>query len=165
MANGTITVGALTVDPDFRAFTFSLMDVSGDSWAETLYVALTATRTAIQAWMELYQLVTQATIFKVEESFGWGGDADPDNAEAGIRSGVENGINLLFKNPDTRQTRPLRIVAPEPAILQGNQDIPLLSATNLTNLIVATLALQPTYPFVSAQYTSRRERKNNPKVK
>lgn len=148
-----------------RSFTVHLMDASGDTWTEKLIVALSATYAAIQAWVVLYQAVTQASVYDVTEEFSWAGDADPDNAQFLARSGVENGINLSLRDPDTTDTRPLRVVAPIAAIMQGNQDIPLLSATALANLIVATLALQPGYNLRSAQYTSHRERKNNPRVK
>jgi hypothetical protein len=40
-----------------------------------------------------------------------------------------------------------------------------MSADELSDLIVATLALQTGFGLASAQYTTRKERKNNPKVK
>jgi hypothetical protein len=161
---GTPTFGALTNPADFRKINVQMMDNSGDTWIETLYVAISATYTAINAWVVLYQLVTQATVFSVDEVNTWAGDADPDFTDTDMRSGVENGINLNIKNAGTRELRPLRVVAPIPAALQGSQDIPLLSSTALSNLIVATLALQTGFNLQSAQYTTRRERKNNPKV-
>ena len=164
MPNGVGTWGSITTDADYKVFTMHFLDASGDTWTEQLFTALSATAAAVQAWIVLYQLTTQASIYGVEQSLGWFGDKDPDNAEAGYRGGIEQGINLLFKDADTRVTRPLRIPAPVETILQGNQDIPLLSAAALSDLLVATLVLQPDYPFVSAQYTGRRERKNNPRV-
>ncbi len=162
---GTPTFGALTNAADFRKFNVHLMDNSGDTWIETLYTAIAATYTAINAWVVLYQLATQASVFSVEEVNTWAGDADPDFTDAVLRSGVENGINLNIRNADTRALRPLRVVAPIPDILQGTQDIPLMSATALSNLIVATVALQSGFTLQSAQYTTRRERKNNPRVR
>jgi len=162
---GTGTWGTLTVDPDYRVFTGHLMDASGDTWTEQLFVAIGATYAAIQAWWVLYQITTQASVYGVTEERGWVGDADPDNAEFLARSGVENGINLSFKDPDTRDTRPLRVVAPVAATMQGNQDIPLLSSDELSDLIIATAAFQPTYEMRAAQYTTHRERKGNPRVK
>jgi len=162
---GTPTFGALTNAADYRTFTVHLMDNSGDNWTELLYVAIAATYTAINAWVVLYQSVTQATVYKVTEENVWAGDADPDFTDSAMRSGVENGINLSFRNANTRELRPLRVVAPIPEILQGNQDIPLLTATALSNLIVATVALQTGFNFNAGQYTTHRERKNNPRVK
>ena len=162
---GTPTFGAVTNAADYRSFTLHLMDASGDSWTEQLITALAATYTAINAWIVLYQLTTQAQIFKVEETNTWAGDADPDFADNVQRSGGENGINLSFKNANTRELRPLRVIAPIPDIMQGNQDIPLLSADELSDLIIATAALQTGFGLQSGQYTVHRERKGNPKVK
>jgi hypothetical protein len=164
MPNGIGTWGAITADPDYNVYTLHFVDASNDTWTEQLFTALSATAAAVQAWIVLYQLTTQSSIYGIIKGQGWFGDRDPDNAEAGYRGGIEQGINLLFKDPDTRETRPMRIPAPVEDIMQGNQDIPLLSSDALSDLLVATLALQPDYPFVSAQYTGRRERKNNPKV-
>lgn len=162
---GTATYGNVTEPADNRVFTLHLMDASGDTWTERLVVALGATFTAIQAWIALYQAVTQASIFQVDEVFEWVGDADPDNANFLARSGVENGVNLSFREPDLGDTRLLRVVAPVADVMQGTQDIPLLTGGSMDELIVATVALQPGYNLRSAQYTSRRERKNNAKVK
>lgn len=162
---GTGTWVDIEDDPTSRAFTVHFMDASGDTWTERLVVAITTTYAAIQAWVLLYQAITQASIWDVTEELSHAGDADPDNATFLARSGIEQGINLSFKNPATSDTFALRDVAPVTAVLQGNQDIPLLSATAMTNFIVATIALLDGYDFVSAQYTGRRERKNNPKVK
>lgn len=162
----TGTWGDLEDDPDVRAISFSVIDISGDTWPAKLYVALTATYAAIQAWLELYQACTNTSIFDVRDEVSWSGDADPDNATAAFRAGKEEGINLLFKNADTGDTFPVRVVGPVAAIMQGNQDIPLLAgAGSLDELITATIGLQPDYNFVSAQFTGRRERTGNPKVK
>lgn len=162
---GTPTFGDLETDADLRAIAFRVMDASGDTWPQRLYVALTATYAAIQAWLELYQAVTNTSIFDVQDVRAWQGDADPDNAVAAFRSGKDDGINLLFRNPDTNDTFPLRVVGPVAEVMQGNQDIPLLTGGSMDELIVATIGLQPDYNFASAQFTSRRERSGNPKVK
>lgn len=163
MATGTW--GSVAAAADNRVFTLHMMDASGDLWTEQLWTAIAATYAAVQAWVILYQAVTQTTIYGVTEENSWMGDADPDNADAEKRMGGETGINLLFKDPNTRITRPIRVIAPEPDTMQGNQDIPLLTSDGLSDLIVATLGLNAAYPFASAQYTVHRERKGNPKVK
>ena len=162
----TATYGNLTDEPDVRAISFSVIDASGDTWPGKLLVAIDATYAAINAWLVLYQACTNTSIFEVRDEFSWSGDADPDNATAAYRSQKENGINLLFKNADTEDTFPIRVVGPVAAIMQGNQDIPLMvGAGSLDELIVATVGLQPDYNFVSSQYTVHRERSGNPKVK
>ena len=162
---GTDTYGDFTEAADGRVISFSVMDASGDTWSEQLFVAIAATSAAIEAWLQLYQAVTNTSIWEVRDERKWSGDADPDNAIAAYRSGIDDGINLLFKDPDTADTRPLRVVGPVADVMQGNQDIPLLNGGSMDELIVATIALDADYNFASAQFTSRRERKGNPKVK
>ena len=162
---GTDTYGDFTAAADGRVISFSVIDASGDTWAEQLFVAVAATSAAIEAWLQLYQAVTNTSIWEVRDERKWSGDADPDNAIAAYRSGIDDGINLLFKDPDTSDTRPLRVVGPVADVMQGNQDIPLLNGGSMDELIVATIGLQADYNFASAQFTSRRERKGNPKVK
>lgn len=164
MPNGIGTWGAITTDPDYNVYTLHFVDASNDTFTEQLFTALSATAAAVQAWITLYQLATQSSIYGVIKGQGWFGDKDPENAQAGFRGSVADGINMLFKDPDTRVTRPMRIPAPVEDSMQGNQDIPLLSSDPLSDLIIATLALQPDYPLVHAQFTGRRERRNNPKV-
>lgn len=163
---GTPTFGDLETPADGRAIAFSVIDASGDTWPGRLAVALSATYAAIQAWLELYQACTNTSVFNVRDELTWGGDGDPDNAVAAFRSSKEAGINLLFRDADTADTFPMRVVGPVADIMQGNQDIPLASGSgNLDELIVATIALSPGYDFDSMQYTARRERSNNPRVR
>jgi len=49
--------------------------------------------------------------------------------------------------------------------MQGNQDIPLLTAAEFIALIQSYQVLLTGYSLASAQYTERRERKNNPRIK
>ena len=162
---GTPTYGDFEDPADMRVISFSVIDASGDTWADQLFVAIAATSAAIEAWLVLYQAVTNTSIFEVRDERKWSGDADPDNAVAAFRSGKDDGINLLFKDPDTADTRPLRVVGPVADVMQGNQDIPLLTGGSMDELIVATIGLAPDYAFASAQFTSHRERKGNPKVR
>lgn len=161
---GTPTYGDFTAAADQRVISFSVVDASGDTFPEQLYVAIAATSAAIQAWLVLYQAVTNTSIFEVRDERKWSGDRDPDNAVAAFRSGKDQGINLLFKDPDTSDTRDLRVVGPVADVMQGNQDIPLLTGGSMDELIVATVGLQPDYTFQTAQFTNHRERKGNPKV-
>lgn len=164
MPPGTGTWVDVTTAAPQTVFTLHMVDASNDTFTERLVVAVSTTLAAVQAWVALYQLVTQASVYGVTRESQWFGDKDPDNAEAGYRGSVSDGVNLLFKDPDTRDTRPLRAVAPVSDIMQGNQDIPLLSSDPLSDLILATIAIQPLYLFQDAQFTGRRERRNNPRV-
>lgn len=163
MATGTWgNIG--TTDPDAIVHTIYLVDASNDRWTEQLVTAVAATLAAIQAWLVLYQTVTQASIWRVDRSFVWAGAMDSSNADFGARFEVKNGINLSFRDSVTEELNPLRVVAPETTVMQGTTDIPVPNVAPLSDLITATIGLNPDYVFQTAQYTIHRERRGNPKV-
>jgi len=149
----------------YRQITLQVIDASGDKDAVGFLVPVATTVAQINTIAEAYQAATQASVYGVMSTLFWEGDADPDNADTLARNQASQGINLLFKDISSRMTAPVRVVAPVPATLQGNQDIPLLSSDELTNLITAVLAVKTTFDFQRAQYTDRRERKNNPVIR
>lgn len=145
--------------------TLHLIDSSGDTFTDTIVTTTTPTVAQIEAYAANYQTNSQASLWKVSQSLEWVGDADPDNAEVGQRNSVKDGINLLFRDIAALKTQTLRLVAPVPATMQGNQDIPLVSDVDFAALITAELAILSSYNLDSAQYTERRERSNNPRIK
>lgn len=158
------TVGALTVTSN--VVSLGLVDVSNDTFSESLTLpggALTD-MADIEAWAVDYQAASNASLWRVTQQVVWEGDRDPDNAVAAFRSSVESGVNLLFKNIATLDTEDARLVAPVAAVMQGNQDIPLLSDALFVSLIAEYLNLLAGYNLSSAQYTGRRERRNNPRI-
>lgn len=153
-----------TTDPDAIVHTLYMVDASGDRWTEQLITAVSATLAAIQSWLILYQTVTQASIWRVDRSFVWAGAMDPANADFGARFEVKNGINLSFRDAITEVLHPLRVVAPEGGTMQLESDIPTPAVPPLSDLITATIGLNPDFAFQHAQYTIHRERRGNPKV-
>lgn len=162
MATGTW--GSVAVAADAIKYTMSMIDASGDRWTEDLIVALAATAAAVQAWLVLYQTVTQASIWQVERAEIWTGVMDTSNADFGARFEVKNGINLSFRDSVTEELLPLRVVAPETGTMNGTSDIPTPSVPPLSDLIIATPGISPNAVFQTAQYTIHRERRGNPKV-
>lgn len=145
--------------------TLHLVDASGDNYTDNI-VSLTApTPAQIEAWAAAYQSATQASLWKVSSMSIWEGDQDPDNADVGQRNSVKDGVNMLWKNLATLNSQNPRLIAPIAAVMQGNQDIPLLTATEFTALITALQAILSGYNLQSAQFTERRERSNNPRIK
>lgn len=161
----TRTAPSFTAAASRRNITLRLIDASGDLYSETLPVAVAATAANVETWAAAYAAASNASLYGIVDSIERLGDADPDNATVGQRNSVKDGVNSLYKVASTGEALTTRLVAPIPAVMQGNQDIPLLSATEMSALIVAYLALLSGFGFNSAQYTERRERKNNPKVK
>lgn len=162
---GTRTAPLFTAAATRRLITLRLIDASGDLYAETISVAVGATAAAIEEWAAAYAAATNSSLYSILDTTERNGDADPDNAVVAQRNSVKDGLNNLFRIPSTGAAFSMRLVAPIPDVLQGNQDIPLLSATEYSALILKTLALASGYSFNSAQYTERRERKNNARVK
>lgn len=161
---GTRTAPALTTAASSISMTLHVIDASGDLYAENLVVDSAATAIQKEAIVAAYQAATNSSVWKVTESSIWQADADPDNAVAEYRASVKDGVNLLFKDASFNGEG-FRLVAPIAATMQGNQDIPLLSATEFSNLIVAVLAVRSGYSLESAQYTERKERSNNPRIR
>lgn len=161
---GTRTAPLFTAAANARRITLYLVDASGDTYSEAKYVPVAATAANIEAWAAAYQAATQASLYWIDDVNVRSGDSDPDNAETDQRNSIKDGINLSYKNATTLDAKSSRLVAPIPAALQGNQDIPLL-AGELAALATAELVLMTGYNLQSVQYTERRERKNNAKVK
>lgn len=157
-------VGAGTINETIT--TLHLIDVSGDQYTDAIKTVAAPALTAVEAWAAAYQVATQASLWKVSQTTSWVGDADPDNGDVGQRNSVKDGVNLLYKNLTTLMTQSPRLVAPVPATMQGNQDIPLLTADpEFVNLITALATMLSGYSLQSAQFTERRERSNNPRIK
>jgi len=161
---GTRTAPLFTAPVTRRMITLHLIDRSGDTWAESLIVGVAATAASIEAWAAAYAACSQASLFMITDAQIREGAKASSNANFDQRNQVSQGINLLLRNPSTNLSLNPRVVAPVLAAMQGDQDIPIVDADPVEALISAIAALQATYNFQSAQYTDRRERKNNPRV-
>jgi hypothetical protein len=151
--------------PNAMTATLHLIDTSGDLYTDSLTMPGTITATQAENWAEAYQDASNASIYKISLLSEWIGDADPDNGVVAQRNSVKDGVNLLWKNLTTLRTETPRLIAPIEAVMQGNQDIPLLSATAFVALIAEIQAILTGSSLQSAQYTQRRERTNNPRIK
>jgi len=160
-----MTAPAFTAAATERLVTFHAIDASGDLFSQPFAVPVATTAALINTMQSAYQAATQASIWQTTDQLLRFGDADPDNADNQLRFQGESGINLLMKNATLLKSFTPRLVAPIPAVMEGNSDSPLLSATEMSALILAILAVETGYSFSQAQYTTRRERKNNVRVK
>jgi len=163
---GTRTAPDIVVDgANAILFTIHLIDTSGDYYTESIRVAAEETDANLEAIADAYQAATQASIWKLSKTAIYEGDDDPDNAEALFRGSIADGINMLWRDPSTGNTVSPRLIAPVAAVMQGNQDIPLLTGTPLEALAVALGNVLGTAEFQQMQFTERKERKNNQTVK
>jgi len=156
-----VVTGAVTSS----MLSLALIDASGDQISEALVTPSTFSTANMETFAAAYQASTQASLWKVTYSSLWEGDLDPDNADVGQRNSVKSGVNMFWKNLTTLKTQSPRLVAPIAANMQGNQDIPLLTATEFAALIAAYTTLLSGYTIQNAQYTDRKERSNNPRIK
>jgi hypothetical protein len=161
---GTATFPDVASAANHKLVTIRVVDASGDKDAVSFYCPVATTNGQIDDIATDYQAATQASVYEVHIASIWSGDSDPDNANTDQRNSVKQGINLGFKNISTNQALEIRVVAPVPEDMQGNQDIPLIVGTPLETLLTDTLEVITGFSAVSAQYTERRERKNNPKI-
>lgn len=167
MASPAVQTAPVTAsnDPNETLTTFHLIDASGDTYTEAFKTTTQPSLTDVDTLAGQYQAMTQASIWGISQYKFWYGDADPDNADTLQRNSIKQGINLLYRNPSSLMTYSPRLVAPIPAALQGNQDIPLLTGTGFPALITGVPVIYVGYSLAEAQYTERRERSNNPKIK
>lgn len=144
--------------------TLHLIDASGDLYAQTFTNVAAVAPADVQTLATEYAALTQASLYKITICSEWEGDIDPQNAVAGDRSSVKQGINLLYNSVSLDKSTTPRLIAPDGSVMQGNQDIPFLTAA--ANLIAAIKAvIGPSYELTSGQYTERRERNNNPRIR
>lgn len=158
----TRTAPAVTGAANKVVTTIHLVDASGDVYAASVITATIPTDAEVEAWAAAYQAGSQASVYMVSQQKQWVGAKETNNADTGIRYQVDNGINLLFRSADLLSSTTLRLVAPVPAAMDGNDDIPIVGVDPVLALNTATAAINGG-TFESGQYTTRRERKNNPR--
>lgn len=157
---GTRTAPTVDGSPNKVILSLSVIDASGDKYSDSLLLTSVPLDADIEALVAAYQAVTQASVYRVNVQVQYEGDIDADNAETDQRNSVKDGINLLFKDLTTFQTQTPRVVAPIPEVMQGNQDIPLLTYAAMITYIAEAGDILTAYALQSAQYTERRERSN-----
>jgi len=161
----TRTAPLFTAPVSRRLITMRLIDQSGDLYSESFVVGTGASAASIEALAAAYAAATQASLYSIVDTLERNGIASIANADTGSRDSIKNGINTLYKVPSSGESTAPRLVAPQPAVMVGTTDTPNLLATEWLAWESALDALLVNYAFVSAQFTERRERKNNTKAK
>jgi len=161
---GTRTAPAMTAAANDRIITLHLMDASTDTWAESIRVPVAATAANIEAFAAAYAAGSQASLYQISDNQIRAGVAQAANANTDQRNSVKQGVNLLWKYLATHSSLTPRLVAPILAALQGDLDIPIVGADPILAINLAFATLLTGGDFAGAQFTERRERKNNPRV-
>jgi len=166
MAVGTRTAPSVAIANITSSITtLHVVDASGDLYTEAIVTPDLVSDVTVEAWVAGYQAATQASVYKVTQQIVYEGDLDPQNAGTDQRNSIAEGVNLLYRNPTTFDTQTPRLVAPILAVMQGNQDIPFLTQAPMPAMIAGTSGMLVGYALASAQFTGRRERKNNPRIR
>jgi hypothetical protein len=161
----TRTAPAFTDAATARIITLRLIDASGDLFAESVEVPVAATAASIEELAAAYATATNASLYSSVDTQERSGARLPTNATAAYRGVVESGINLLLSVAATGVSVTQRLIAPIANVLDGNKDIPLPASTELAAVTAKIVAIKTGFVFQQAQYTTRRERRNNSRVR
>lgn len=162
----TRTCPTIDGSPNQLDFSMSMIDKSGDVYSDSIPIDSATTSAQLEAIVSAYQAGTQCSIFSATKTERYVGVEDASNADTSQRNSSRQGVNIAMKNLTTRNTISPRWVAPQPVLMQGDLDIPEIEGSaQFTAFFIAYQAVLTGYEIVSAQYTERRERSNNPKIK
>lgn len=156
---------APTVDGsgNYRVLSLRLIDVSGDKRAEGFEISPTASAANIEAFVAGYAARTNADIYAVWDEMVYNSPASASNAQAGAKSdSLADGINFLYVS-NTNESEDVRLMAPIDTLMVGDSDTVDPTAGAAFNALVEPL-LTGSKVGVTAQYTERKEKKNNPKT-
>lgn len=149
--------------PNFRLLSLRLIDVSGDKRSEGFEISPTAAAADIEAFVAGYAARTNSKIYAVYDMQGYTAAATISGAlDASKSSSVADGINFLYVSA-TNDSEDVRLVAPIASLFVDTTDGIDPTAAAAFNALVEPL-LTGTKVGVTAQYTERKEKKNNPKV-
>jgi hypothetical protein len=168
---GTRTAPETTaLDVSANQVTMHLVDISGDLKTENIKTPGGAIldNADIEAFAVAYQAASHASLWGVTQTIQWFGSINPSNAESGIRPMVEQGINIGFNDTDVfNSATTQRLLAPVAATMVGNTDTPVYpTVAPMTALLAAYIALLGAgYSVEFLQYTARRERSNNTRIR
>lgn len=162
------TVGALTVTENL--ISLGLVDASGDLYSEPLKTTGggLADMAEIEAYAAAYQSGSNASLYEVRHTAVWTGSINPTNALALFRASVSEGINIGLRDTDVfNATAGQRLIAPVAATMVGNTDTPVYPLVAPMDAITAAMItlLGAGYSLETLQFTGRRERKGNVKVR
>jgi len=149
--------------PNYRVLSLRMIDISGDKRAEAFEISPTAAAAAIEAFVAGYAARTNGKIYAVWDNQVYSAPATSTGAlDAPKSSSLADGINFLYVS-NTNESEDVRLVAPIASLMVGDTDSVDPTAAAAFNALVEPL-LTGTKLAVTAQYTERKEKSNNPKT-
>lgn len=160
---GTRTAPTIDGTPNYRLLSLRLVDKSNDKRAETFEIALASDPADIEDFVAGYALRTNSSVYGVYDVSGYVSPAQASNAGVGTKSSsVADGINFLYTGA-TGDSEDVRLIAPIGSLFVGDTDGIDPVAAAAFNALVTPLLVGTKVP-ITAQYTERKEKQNNPKL-
>lgn len=154
---GVRTAPAVDGTPPYQHIAFTFIDASGDIRTISGDFDPEMTAAEIETLAVTLQVVTQASLFKIEVTAVYAGAAIVGNATSDQRSSVYDQVVSRAKNPSLNIGYSWQIPAPITALFVGNTDQVLATSVPLLNTYAALGAGKAGYGFVSVRYTERSE--------
>lgn len=150
---------APTVDGsgDFKLVSIHLIDASGDVRSDSIQVPFSATNAQIEAVVDAYNALTNASIYKIEVSEVYNSVADKSDAVDQPKDSVFDNFVFLFKDSMNNSKRGFVVAPVGDAFVSGTDQVDPTN-TDIAAYITAMLALiAGTYSLTQIRYTERRE--------
>ena len=149
--------------PNYRLLSLRMIDISGDKKSEGFEINPTAAAADIEAFIVGYAARTNSKIYAVFDMQGYTAPNTVTGAlDAPKSASLADGINFLYVS-NTNDSEDVRLLAPIASLFVDTTDTIDPTAAAAFNALVTPL-LTGTKVAVTAQYTERKEKKNNPKT-
>jgi len=149
--------------PNYRVLSLRMTDQSGDKKSEGFEISPTASAANIEAFVAGYAARSHVNIYSVWDNQVYNSPATASDATTGAKSdSIADGINFLFVS-NTNESEDVRLVAPIDTLMVGVTD-----SVDPTEAAAFAALVEPlltgTKVALTAQYTERKEKSNNPKT-
>lgn len=148
----------------YKRVSVAVMDWTGEKRSDSYQFDIAATDAQIEAFIAAQQLISNATIYRVEVAEVYSSVADQSNADENVWEEASTNLVIQTKNP-TNQS--IRTFVPSPINEMFIENTEAIDPTNvdLTAYLVAMAALLPVgYEVVGARFTARRQMNQQIKI-
>lgn len=157
---GTRTAGTVDGTPPFQRVSYSFVDASEDIRSIAIQLPPGSTAAQIEAIGAQLQLLTNASLFKIEVTASYASAPDAGNAIEELHESVFDNVAMLLKD-QVNHSQNFFVPAPILDLVPADSDTPIgLELVALVLALTAALEQGTTddWQAVSARYTERREK-------
>jgi len=150
---------APTVDGSvtFILVSVSVIDYTGDDRTDTYQFDSDSSDAEVESFISTMQLITNASIWKVEKREVYEGAKDKSNADELVRESVYDNLVLLYKD-SLRNSRNIFVPAvSESVFVDGSNEIDPTSVP-LANFLTSITPMLAAYDARSARFSERRKK-------